>query len=249
MRYFINFSYHGGAYHGWQKQPNAITVQEVLTEGIQLIIDPDAMLTGAGRTDAGVNAEEMLAHFDTDKVLDDEIVYKLNRWLPNDISVKKIQPVKSQAHARFDAVARSYRYDIVMGADAFLHDRSYILYRRPDVSAMQEAAELLLNYKDFKCFSRSGTDVATYLCDLKESRWVESGSKISYHVTADRFLRNMVRAIVGTLLDIGFEKKTIADLQTILDERDRRNAGASAPAQGLFLTRVEYPSDIFLNEQ
>ncbi|AZQ43721.1 tRNA pseudouridine(38-40) synthase TruA [Nonlabens ponticola] len=249
QRYFIEFAYDGTAYHGWQKQPEAITVQQVLEEGLSKILRTPIIVMGAGRTDAGVHATQMFAHFDADIDMDlEQLVYRLNRWLPKDIAIFEIKPVTEKAHARFHATHRSYEYRFNLRPDPFKNRTTYILYRLPDVDRMQQAAEILLDYKDFECFSRSNTDVKTFICDVNEARFEQQGYELVFHITANRFLRNMVRAIVGTLLEIGYGKREVNDMHDIINSKDRNKAGASAPAQGLYLTQVLYPENIWAHE-
>ncbi len=249
QRYFIEFAYDGTAYHGWQKQPEAITIQEVLEDGLQKMLRKEVHVMGAGRTDAGVHAAQMFAHFDFDQPIDlDHLTFRLNRWLPLDISVFKVHPVQAKAHARFHATSRSYEYRFHLRPDPFKNKCTYVLYREPNVALMQQAAQLLIGHQDFQCFSRSNTDVKTYLCDLTEARFEQNGYELIFHVTANRFLRNMVRAIVGTLLEVGYGKLQLDDISRILESKDRNEAGSSAPARGLYLTSVEYPKELFIHE-
>ncbi|ARN79155.1 tRNA pseudouridine(38-40) synthase TruA [Nonlabens spongiae] len=247
-RYFIEFAYDGTNYHGWQKQPDAITVQERLEEGLKLLLKQPVLTTGAGRTDTGVHAKQMFAHFDLEKPAQIEnIVYRLNRWLPEDISVFNLYEVGSEDHARFDAISRSYEYHIHLRPDPFFNKNSYILYRKPDFGLMQEAADQLLGTKNFKCFSRSKTQVKTYNCTVTEARFQIDDHHVIFHITADRFLRNMVRAVMGTLLEIGYGKKMVEDLDHIIKSQDRNQAGPSAPGQGLYLTKIVYPDRVPLH--
>lgn len=249
QRYFIELAYDGTAYHGWQRQPQSISVQEVLEEGLSKMLRTKIYVTGAGRTDTGVNASQMFAHFDFADPIDAvQLTYRLNRWFPKDISVFEIRPVIEKAHARFHATHRSYEYRFHLRPDPFKNRSTYILYRHPDITRMQEAAAILLQYSDFECFSRTNTDVKTYLCNISEARFELKGYDLIFHITANRFLRNMVRAVVGTLLDIGYGKLEIEDMHRIIASKDRGEAGASAPAQGLYLTRVIYPNEIWKNE-
>ncbi len=246
-RYFIELAYDGTHYHGWQRQPQSITVQEVLEDGLHKMLREKVAVTGAGRTDAGVHASQMLAHFNYDREIDlEHLVYRLNRWLPKDIAVYQVMPVTDKAHARFHAVKRSYEYHFLLRPDPFQVLQAYVLFRKPDFELMQQAAQILLEYKDFECFSRSNTDVKTFLCDVSEARFEFRDHKVIFHITANRFLRNMVRAIVGTLLDIGYGKKSVNDMHAIIAAKDRSKAGASAPAGGLFLSKIEYPKELFL---
>lgn len=246
MRYFIEISYQGTHYYGWQRQPDAISVQEVLEKALSTLLRKDIKVSGAGRTDAGVHAKQLFAHFDFDAIEDvSALVFRLNSFLPKDVSVQHIYRVSDDAHARFHASERAYEYVITLGKDPFSEAYSHQLHYKPDVVLMNEAAALLLEYKDFQCFSRSNTDVKTYFCKVKTAFWKEENKQLIFTITADRFLRNMVRAIVGTLLEVGFKKITLADFRTIIESKNRVNAGASAPAKGLFLTKVAYPEEIF----
>ncbi len=249
QRYFIEFSYDGTAYHGWQKQPQSITVQEVLEDGLQKMLRSEIHVMGAGRTDAGVHATQMFAHFDHEEPIDlEHLTFRLNRWLPLDISVFAVHKVNPKAHARFHATSRSYEYRFHLRSDPFKNKYAYVLYREPDVDLMQQAAQLLIGHKDFQCFSRSNTDVKTYLCHLTQARFERNDFDLIFHISANRFLRNMVRAIVGTLLDVGYGKIQIDDMERILDSKDRNEAGSSAPARGLYLTQVSYPKELFVHD-
>lgn len=245
MRYFVAFSYNGAAYHGWQYQPNAISVQEVLETTFSTLLKKEISLIGAGRTDAGVHAKEMYAHFDFDRILEEEgLIHKLNAFLPDDIAVQNIVEVVEDAHARFHATERTYEYWITQEKDPFLTETTHYVRKKLDVEKMNQAATILLGRQDFECFSKSKTDVNTYLCDVKKARWEQKDGKFVFTITADRFLRNMVRAIVGTLLDVGTGKKAINDLHTILASKSRAEAGTSVPAKALYLTAVLYPNKI-----
>jgi tRNA pseudouridine38-40 synthase len=250
LRFFIEISYKGTNYHGWQFQPNAVSVQEHLNKAFTIILKTNIEVVGAGRTDAGVHAEQLYAHFDFEKALDISLIkYKVNSILPNDIVVKYIFKVKNDAHARFDAVKRSYEYRIYLGRNPFENETTWqLINKKLNVDKMNEAAKILLTFSNFKCFSRSNTDVKTYNCKISNAAWVFENQKLTFYISADRFLRNMVRAIVGTLLDVGMEKTTIEEFKKIIKSKDRKNAGASAPPQGLFLTEVIYPKHIYINE-
>ena len=244
MRYFIRLSYNGQAYHGWQIQPNAITVQAVIEDALSKLLGEDISITGAGRTDTGVHAKEMYAHFETVKEFDvSQLVYKMNSFLPNDIAIQEIINVHEDLHARFSAESRTYEYHLTKVKDPFRVNGSYYFKQLLDLEKMNEAATILLSYKNFKCFSRSNTDVKTYYCDVSYAKWEQSGDLLVFTITADRFLRNMVRAIVGTLIDIGLGKLTIEEFKRIIESENRSNAGASAPAHGLYLTQITYPKD------
>ena len=245
MRYFVQFSYLGKAYHGWQNQPNAITVQQVLEESFAKLMRQKVELVGAGRTDTGVHAKQMFAHFDNDTLFDrKDLVYRLNALLPHDISVQNIFKVDVGVHARFDATERTYEYRITQEKNPFCFDSAHYIKYPLNVEKMNEAAALLLQYKDFECFSKSNTDVHTYLCNIKLAEWSKKDAQLVFTITANRFLRNMVRAVVGTLLDVGVGKRTMADVKAIINSKDRRKAGTSVPAKGLYLTMISYPDTI-----
>lgn len=250
MRYFVQFSYFGKSYHGWQKQPNALTVQEVLEGVFTKLLRQKIDLVGAGRTDTGVHAKEMYAHFDIDQITDiPNLIYRVNAFLPDDIAVMNILPVHANAHARFDAEERSYEYLISNRKDPFYKDSAHYIRFPLDLDEMNNAAKLLLGRQDFECFSKSKTDVKTYFCDVKSAIWTKEEGIIVFRITADRFLRNMVRAVVGTLLDVGTGKYPVDNVKSILKSKDRSKAGVSVPAKGLYLTSVKYPNTIFNNEQ
>ncbi|MDD7913481.1 tRNA pseudouridine(38-40) synthase TruA [Polaribacter ponticola] len=241
MRYFIELSYNGKNYHGWQIQPDVISVQEKLNIAISTITQVNIQVVGAGRTDTGVHASQMFAHFDVDKVLKGDLVFKLNSILPNDITVYKVFLVDSEKHVRFDAISRSYEYKIWMGRNPFLLDFTWQIHsQKPDIQLMNEAAKLLLEYTDFQTFSKVKTDVYTFNCDVTEAYWESKGNELIFHISANRFLRNMVRAIVGTLLDVGLGKITVDGFREIIESKNRGNAGLSVPAKGLFLTQIKY---------
>lgn len=248
MRYFIELSYFGKAYHGWQNQPNSISVQEVLEENLSKVLRSKIEIVGAGRTDAGVHARQMFAHFDYETQVDVALLkYKLNSMLPKDIAISEIFEVKQDAHARFDAVSRSYEYHIVQEKDAFSKDFAWFLKHELDVEKMNEAASILKEYTNFKSFSKSRTDVRTYNCRIDNAEWKVEGNKLVFHISADRFLRNMVRAVVGTLIEIGLNKYPVAHIHKVIESQDRGKAGTSVPAHGLYLTRIVYPDNIRIN--
>jgi len=241
LRYFIEISYHGKNYFGWQMQPDVISVQEKITKGISTILRQEIAIVGAGRTDAGVHASQMFAHFDVDTALSENFTYKLNAILPDDIVIHKTILVADDAHARFDATSRSYEYKIFLGRNPFILDTSWQLYQKNiDVALMNEVASILLEYEDFECFSKVKTDVHTFNCTITEAKWIQNGSELTFHISANRFLRNMVRAIVGTLLDVGFGKISASDFRAIIESKNRSKAGVSVPARALFLTKVAY---------
>ena len=241
MRYFIELSYNGKKYHGWQIQPDAVSVQEKLNYAISTILQKKIEVVGAGRTDTGVHASQMFAHFDVDLELIGDVVFKLNSILPDDITVYKVFLVGDDKHARFDAISRRYEYKIWLGRNPFLLDFSWQIHSQNlNVSLMNEAASLLLEYENFQCFSKVKTEVYTFNCDVTEAVWKLNGKELVFYISANRFLRNMVRAIVGTLVDVGLGKISVEDFRAIIESRDRGNAGLSVPAKGLFLTNINY---------
>jgi tRNA pseudouridine38-40 synthase len=242
QRYFIKLSYAGTRYHGWQIQPNAVSVQELLEKALATVFRQPVPTTGCGRTDTGVHASEFFAHADLPaSLVSGTSVNRLNALLPHDIAVAGLIPVSAEAHARFDATQRSYVYRIHFRKDPFLHERSWLMRDVPDLAAMNEAANILLQYTDFSCFSKSNTQVFTNNCRISKAEWVATHEGIAFHISADRFLRNMVRAIVGTLVDIGRSKMPTAEMHQIIGSKNRAEAGASVPACGLYLNRIEYP--------
>ena len=244
MRFFIELSYNGKVYHGWQNQPDAISVQEVLEKAISTILKQQIAVVGAGRTDAGVHASQMFAHFDCERTLPDTIIFKLNSYLPKDIAIKSIFEVKDDAHARFNAVSRTYNYKISSRKNVFNYEYAYALQKSLDIELMNQACEILLQYNDFQCFSKVRTDVKTYYCKLMSAQWELKNNELIFTIKSDRFLRNMVRAIVGTLVNIGLGKLEVEKLHDILKSKDRGEAGFSVPAHGLYLVNVEYPEHI-----
>ena len=246
MRYFVELSYNGTDYHGWQVQPNAITVQSVLDKALSILLKKLTTTMGAGRTDTGVHAAQMVAHFDTESSIDTEdLTYKLNSFLPKTIAVHNIKQVHADAHARFDATQRTYRYRITTFKDVFNVDNVYHYTNKLDVDLMNKASTILLEYSDFKCFSRAHSDVKTHICAISEAFWIKNEHELIFQISADRFLRNMVRAIVGTLLDVGNHITALEDFHNIIQSKDRSKAGASAPAKGLYLTKIVYPDSIY----
>ena len=246
QRYFLQLSYKGTNYHGWQIQPNAVSVQEVMEDALSKILREKIAVIGAGRTDTGVHASFFILHFDTENGIPEnlDIVYKLNSFLPSDIAVQKVWPVDDEAHARFSATSRTYHYFISTEKNPFVTETSYKYLKPLDVEKMNKAAQTLFNYTDFTSFSRLHTDVKTNNCKIMQAEWMRSGEQLQFTIKADRFLRNMVRAIVGTLLEVGQGKLSISQFCEIIEKQDRGVAGASAPAQGLFLVDIEYPKNI-----
>ena len=249
QRYFIYLAYDGTNYHGWQVQPNGISVQESLSKALSTFLRSEIEVTGAGRTDAGVHASLMVAHFDYKEVLNVvAIADKLNRLLPQDISVYRLRLVKSDAHARFDAVSRTYKYYVTNEKYPFDRQYRWRIHAPLDFVQMNKAARLLLEYNDFTSFSKLHTDVKTNLCRITHAEWVQEDKRTwVFTIRADRFLRNMVRAVVGTLIEVGRGKLSVDGFRRIIEQKDRCKAGTSAPAQALFLVNVEYPESIFID--
>ncbi|MBR3951676.1 MAG: tRNA pseudouridine(38-40) synthase TruA [Bacteroidaceae bacterium] len=248
MRYFLYFAYDGTNYHGWQIQPNAITVQLRLEEAMQTLLRQPTPVTGAGRTDAGVNARLMVAHFDTETPLPNPASFadRLNRLLPPDIAVYRCVPVSNMAHARFDATSRTYKYYAIDHKSPFTERYAWRYRGTLDYEAMNQAAEMLYRYTDFTSFSKLHTDVKTNNCRVTYAHWEQEGEGYTFTITADRFLRNMVRAIVGTLVEVGRHKITINEFCAIIEGRNRGLAGTSMPGKALFLHDVTYPEEIFI---
>lgn len=245
MRYFIELSYDGTPFVGWQRQPSGDSVQSCLEDALSILFRKPLSIVGAGRTDAGVHAHQLFAHVDLDEHVDQDLTFRLNKLLPKEIAVRNIIAVAQDAHARFDAVSRSYRYHITTQKNPFLQKRSYQFAKPLDLDLMNQAAKILIDHEDFKCFSKSKTDVKTYVCDIQQLHWQQNGSELVFFIQANRFLRNMVRAIVGTLIEVGLRKISISDFEAILASRDRSQAGYSVPAHGLYLEKVNYPKHIF----
>lgn len=247
QRYFIELAYKGTKFHGWQVQPNAVSVQESLENALSTITRETIAVTGAGRTDTGVHASYFVAHFNSEKLNLDHpgFTHKLNSFLKDDISIFAISKVDSEAHARFDAVSRTYQYHLNLLKDPFLVETSWYFFKQPDLELMNKACRILFEYTDFTSFSKLHTDVKTNNCKIIQAEWTQQGSNLIFTVKADRFLRNMVRAIVGTLLEVGLGKMNLAAFRNVIERKDRGAAGLSVPAHGLFLTDIEYPEAVF----
>ncbi|OBW41028.1 tRNA pseudouridine synthase A [Chryseobacterium sp. MOF25P] len=244
MRYFIEFSYNGKNYFGYQIQPKDISVQEELERALSTILQEKIKTTGAGRTDTGVHAKKMFAHFETDQVLSDQLTHKLNSFLPADISIKRIFEVKNDFHARFDATFRTYEYYISLEKDPFTQDLAWQHWRKPlDINKMNEACKILFEYEDFTSFAKLHTDNKTNLCKMYKAEWEQNGTELKFTVSANRFLRNMVRAIVGTMVEVGSGKIQPEDIRKVIENKNRNSAGTSAPAHALFLVDVGYEFD------
>lgn len=241
MRYCITFSYNGSNYFGYQIQPNQISVQEKLETALSTLLREKIKTTGAGRTDTGVHAKKMFAHFDTEATLSDKIVHQLNSFLPSDIAVFEVFKVKDDFHARFDATYRKYEYYISLGKNPFTQNSSWQYWKGDlDWNKMNEACQVLFEYKDFSSFAKVGADNKTNFCEIYEAKWERDENGLKFTISANRFLRNMVRAIVGTMVEIGKGKISLEDFRKIIEDKNRSSAGVSAPAQGLFLVDVGY---------
>lgn len=243
MRYFLRFSYDGTAYHGWQVQPNAVSVQQRLNEALSLLLREEIATIGAGRTDTGVHAAMMFAHFDYAPAMDtQQVVDKLNRILPPDIAVQALYPVSETAHTRFDATSRTYHYRVYTGKSPFLRHYALRLFFEPDYALMNQAAKLLLHIDDFTSFSKVNSDAKTNVCRVTKAQWVQEDAHTwRFEITADRFLRNMVRAIVGTLLEVGKGKMSLEEFEKVVQAKNRCRAGESVAAHALSLIEVTYP--------
>jgi tRNA pseudouridine38-40 synthase len=248
-RYFIFLSYKGTSYHGWQLQPNAITVQKIIDNALSVVLGEEITSTGAGRTDTGVHALFFCAHFDSispDLPDKGNLLFRLNRFLPDDISVNAIRKVVPDANARYSAISRTYKYYVSRTKDPFFNSSSWFLHGDIDVVSMNKACNILLRHTDFTSFSKLHSGSKTNICKIYQAFWKEEENRLIFTIKADRFLRNMVRAIVGTIIETGFGKMNLEEFEEIIVARDRCRAGTSAPAKGLFLTDIEYPTEIFV---
>jgi len=241
MKYFLKLSYNGTAYHGWQKQENANSVQETLDNAMSVLIGAPIETVGCGRTDTGVHAMCYFAHFETLSHIPDEFIYQLNSILPHDIAIEDFKPIEAENHARFSALSREYRYFIHSRKDPFLRERSYFLHKKLDIELMNVACKVLREYNDFESFCKKGADNKTTLCEIYEADWITLNHQIIFKIRADRFLRNMVRTIVGTMLDVGLHKISMDEFRQIIEAKDRQFSGSSVPACGLYLWDVKYP--------
>jgi tRNA pseudouridine38-40 synthase len=246
MRYFLEVAYDGTRFHGWQVQPNALTVQEVLEDCLSKVLRESISTTGSGRTDTGVHASQQFVHFDTEQQLDlQHIVFRLNRILPDDIAVNNLFLVKNEAHARYDAFARTYHYHITLRKNPYKRQYAWYHSRPLNIDKMNEAAAILLKYEDFTTFSKVKGDTKHYRCEMYIAEWVQEENELLFTIRANRFLRGMVRLIVGTLVDVGRGKLTVEEFEKILASQNRSQSSAAAPSEGLFLAKVEYPESIF----
>ena len=246
MRYFLEVAYKGGNYSGFQSQKNANTIQAEIQKAFKVILKKELELTGSSRTDAGVHAYQNYFHFDLESELSSQLVYNLNAILPTDIAIKDLLKVKDNAHCRFDAISREYKYHIYQKKDPFLTDKAFYFPYTLDIEAMQKAAIILKEYSDFTSFSKRNTQVKSFVCDIKESRWIIQDGCLIYNVKANRFLRGMVRALTATMLNLGRRKTDLTAFRKIIETKDCTLANFSAPAHGLFLTEVCFPDNYFI---
>jgi tRNA pseudouridine38-40 synthase len=247
MRFFFEIAYNGKNYSGWQSQLNAIGVQAVVEETLSKMFRTSLKIQGSGRTDTGVHCEQQFFHADIDKEFEEAgMIQKLNSFLPRDIAIRSIRKVKQDANARHSALDRTYQYRITTKKNPFLEGLAWHYFKTIDVSAMNKAAEILVGEHDFECFSKVKTDVNHFLCEIKKSEWKKDDDRMEFTITANRFLRGMVRAVVGTLLDVGTGKTSMKEFQAIIHSKDRKRAGANVPAYGLYLTKVKYPPHVFI---
>jgi tRNA pseudouridine38-40 synthase len=241
MRYFIEVAYKGTAFNGFQVQQTGDSVQDAIDKAISLLMREKVETTGSSRTDAGVHARQNFLHFDLDKPLHPQFLYKVNAILPQDIFLRHAYQVADDAHSRFAALSRSYEYTVYRQKDPFMQDRGYFFPYKLDIALLHEAAEVLKEYRDFETFSKRNSQVRTYMCDIRESRWTEEEDRIVYNVTANRFLRGMVRGLVGTMLRVGRGKLTMEQFRAAIESKNCANADFAVPPQGLFLMKVAYP--------
>jgi tRNA pseudouridine38-40 synthase len=247
MRFFFEIGYHGRKYSGWQNQANALGVQTVIEDALSKLLRAKVPIIGSGRTDTGVHCLQQFFHSDIEKPFNaSQLILRLNAFLPRDIVVRSIRQVKPDASARYDAIARTYLYKITRTKDPFLDGLAWHYFKSVDIQTMNTAAALLLGEQDFESFSKVNTDVNHFLCRIMKAEWRTDGDMLTFTITANRFLRGMVRAIVGTLLDVGTGKTTFKEFQAIIQSRDRRKAGANVPAIGLYLAKVKYPARVFV---
>jgi len=247
LRYFLEISYNGSTFHGWQIQPNAITVQETIENALKTLLKEEIKIIGAGRTDTGVHAKHMCAHFDYKNKFDsDDLKDNLNSFLNQEICIKDLYKVNDDVHARFSAITREYEYYISLKKDVFSYETSYFIQQDLNINKMNQAISIIKEYEDFEAFSKTNTDVKTFLCNIISFSLTEDNGLLIFKIRANRFLRNMVRAIVGTILEVGLEKIPPGEIHNIIKSKDRSQAGPSMPAHALFLTNIEYPSNIKL---
>lgn len=247
MRYFFEIAYHGKNYNGWQSQHTGLGIQEVVENALSKLLREEIQIQGSGRTDTGVHCEQQFFHADvTEKINVSDLIIKLNSILPKDIAIRDIFEVNPNANARYDAVERTYRYEISRVKNPFLTDLAWHFFKKVNVQTMNHAAALLVGEFDYECFSKVKTNVNHFLCDIKKAEWQEDGDRLVFFITANRFLRGMVRAIVGTLLDVGSGKISEQDFQHIIKSKDRKRASANVPAHGLYLMKVVYSESVYI---
>jgi tRNA pseudouridine38-40 synthase len=247
LRYFFEIAYNGKQYNGWQSQLNGTGVQTVVEDALTRLLQTTVKIVGSGRTDTGVHCEQQYFHTDIEPPFDrTHLIQKLNSFLPKDIAISAIHRVRPDVSARYDAYERTYRYQITRKKDPFMEDRAWHFFKPVDIQTMNEAAALLVGEQDFECFSKVKTDVNHFLCEIRKAEWREQGDMLIFVITANRFLRGMVRAIVGTLLDVGIHKISRNEFESIIKSRDRKKAGANVPPYGLYLMNVKYPREIFI---
>jgi tRNA pseudouridine38-40 synthase len=248
QRFLFEVSYNGTQYAGWQSQKNAVGVQEVVENALSKILREEIKIVGSGRTDTGVHCEQQFFHVDIAKPFDPgSFLLRINSFLPKHIAIYSIRKVKPDTSARYDAVERTYQYRITLTKNPFLEGLAWHYFKETDIQTMNKAAALLVGEHDFECFSKVKTNVNHFRCDIKKAYWEQEGDKLEFTITANRFLRGMVRAIVGTLLDAGSGKITLKEFETIIKSKDRKKAGANVPPHGLYLVKVKYPTSIFID--
>ena len=246
MRYFLDIAYNGKNYHGWQVQNNAVSVQEVINKCLSLQLQEEIFVQGSGRTDSGVHCKQQFAHFDCKEELHQQnFLHKINAFLPNDIVINNVLKVKEDAHARFSALARSYQYHVVLKKNPFNVDFTYKLVHSPNVEQMNQAAEILTKYQDFEYFCKSNSGNEHFLCDVTNAYWQQENDVLVFYIQANRFLRGMVRLITGALLEVGFEKLSLSEFENLLKNKPKRKSKYAVPPEGLFLTKVLYPKEIW----
>lgn len=247
MRYFFEITYHGKNYHGWQSQHNAIGVQQVVEETLSKLLREKIAIVGSGRTDTGVHCLQQFFHADIEKLFVAELlIVRLNSFLPKDIAIRSIRKVKADASARYDALERTYIYRLTQVKNPLTEGQAFYFFKPIDLPTLQEAAALLTGKHDFQSFSKVKTDVNHFICEVKQAVWKQKGNELVFSITANRFLRGMVRAVVGTLLDAGTGKLSLEDVKNIVKSKDRKMAGMNVPPEGLYLTKVKYPKSIFI---
>jgi tRNA pseudouridine38-40 synthase len=246
LKYFLNISYNGANYHGWQVQQNAHTVQQELNNALKKLFQQNIESLGSGRTDTGVHAVEQVVQMELAQELTENHIFKLNAILPNDIYIKDFHRVRDDASARFDATSRTYHYKICNVKDPFHRGLAYLFYKELDMEKMNKAAKILFRHKDFQAFSKVNTSVDHFLCDIIKAEWKMKNGLMIFEIEANRFLRGMVRSIVGTLIEVGLGRMSLADFEKIIQSKDRKKAGRAVPAEGLYLMKIKYPRRVFL---